>query len=100
MKINELESLDLPKLHLHCITVEYINVVPAMLLGFSEISIYAYEGGEIAIHGVKRKAITQAVVTATRCITVGCGCTWFRAVLKGLLSAKEQIWLLVLIRLA
>lgn len=42
MKINELESLDLQKLHLHCITVEYINVVPAMRLGFSEISIYAY----------------------------------------------------------
>lgn len=77
MKINEVESLDLQKLHLHCITVEYIKVVPAMLFGFSEISIYAYEGGEIAIHGVKREAVTQAVLTATCCITVGCGCAWF-----------------------
>lgn len=42
MKINELESLDLQKLHLHCITVEYIKVMPAMLFRFSEISIYAY----------------------------------------------------------
>lgn len=42
MKINELELLDLQKLHLHCITVEYINAMPAMLFRFSEISIYAY----------------------------------------------------------
>lgn len=42
MKINELESLDLQKLHLHCITVEYIKVTPAMLFRFSDISIYAY----------------------------------------------------------
>lgn len=42
MKINELELLDLQKVHLHCITVEYINVIPAMLFRFSEISIYAY----------------------------------------------------------
>lgn len=42
MKINELESLDLQKLHLHCITVEYIKVMPAMLFRFPEISIYAY----------------------------------------------------------
>lgn len=55
MKINEPKSLDLQKLHLHCSTVEYIKVMPAMLFIFSEISIYAYEGGEIATHGVKRK---------------------------------------------
>lgn len=43
MKINELELLDLQKLHLlHCITVEYIKVMPAMLFRFSEISVYAY----------------------------------------------------------
>lgn len=42
MKINELVPLDLQKLHLHCITVEYIKVMPAMLFRFSEISIYAY----------------------------------------------------------
>lgn len=42
MKINELEALDLHKLHLHCITVEYISAVPAMLFGFWEISVYAY----------------------------------------------------------
>lgn len=39
---SEPESLDLRKLHLHCVTVEYINVVPAMIFRFSEISIYAY----------------------------------------------------------
>lgn len=42
MKINELQSLDLQKLHLHCITVEYIKVVPALLFRFLAISIYAY----------------------------------------------------------
>lgn len=42
MKINEVKSLDLQELHLHCITVEYIKAMPAMLFGFSEISIYAY----------------------------------------------------------
>lgn len=42
MKINELESLDLQKLHLHCTIVKYIKVMPAMLFRFSEISIYAY----------------------------------------------------------
>lgn len=77
MKINELESLDLQKPHLHCITVEYIKVMPATLFRFSEISIYAYEGGEIATHGVKRKTVTQAVLTATCCITEGCGCACF-----------------------
>lgn len=64
-----------------------------------EISIYAYVGGEIATHGVKRKAITQAVVTAACCITVGCGCTWFSAMFKVSPLAKQQIWLLALILL-
>lgn len=42
MKINEAKSLDLQKLHLHCITVEYIKAMQAMLFRFSDISIYAY----------------------------------------------------------
>ena len=28
-----------------------------MLSGFSEISVYAYEGGEIATHGVKKEML-------------------------------------------
>lgn len=40
MKINEIvELLDLQKLHIHCIAVEYIK---AMLFTFSQFSIYAY----------------------------------------------------------
>lgn len=43
MKINEVvELLDLQKLHIHCIAVEYIQVMPAMLFTFSQFSIYAY----------------------------------------------------------
>lgn len=42
----------LQKLHIHCITVEYIKVVPALLIRLSAISIYAYEGGETATRGV------------------------------------------------
>lgn len=42
MKINDPESLDLQKLHFHCIIVEYIKVMPAMRFSVLEISIYAY----------------------------------------------------------
>lgn len=42
LKINELQNLDLQRLHLHCLIVEYIKVMPAMLFRISEISIYAY----------------------------------------------------------
>lgn len=42
IKINEFGLLALQKLHLHCVTVEYITVLPATIFRFSEISSYVY----------------------------------------------------------